>query len=347
MDFLNEYFKYENGLTITGLTRELNVFYVLNLFNKESKNVLVLANTLYEANLFYDNLRTYTDDVCLFPMDDFLTSVAVAISPDLKIKRLETLERIRTGNKCIVVTNLMGYLRFLPDMKNTSNLEFNLDKKTSIKRDDILELLDKYGYIRESVVTTTGEYAVRGYIIDLFIIDEEHPIRIEFFGDDVDSIRYFDENTQLSIKEIDSIKIKPYTEVVSDSNSSLCDYMNDPWVLMVNRDQIEVSYAKLVDDINEYNESTESDKKHMYAWEDISYSHVMYLNSVNDNDYGKVLSFKSQEIENFNSNFELLGKYCSKQLLGNKTVILCLSKENQFLASGIQHRDLCPSSPVG
>ena len=330
MDFLNEYFKYENGLTITGLTRELNVFYVLNLFNKESKNVLVLANTLYEANLFYDNLRTYTDDVCLFPMDDFLTSVAVAISPDLKIKRLETLERIRTGNKCIVVTNLMGYLRFLPDMKNTSNLEFNLDKKTSIKRDDILELLDKYGYIRESVVTTTGEYAVRGYIIDLFIIDEEHPIRIEFFGDDVDSIRYFDENTQLSIKEIDSIKIKPYTEVVSDSNSSLCDYMNDPWVLMVNRDQIEVSYAKLVDDINEYNESTESNKKHMYAWEDISYSHVMYLNSVNDNDYGKVLSFKSQEIENFNSNFELLGKYCSKQLLGNKTVILCLSKENQL-----------------
>ncbi len=330
MDFLTEYFRYENGLTVTGLTRELNVFYVLNLFNKENKNVLVLANSLYEANMFYDSLKTYSDDVCLFPMDDFLTSVAVAISPDLKIKRLETLDRIRTGNKCIVVTNLMGYLRFLPDMTNASNLEFTLDKKTSIKREDILELLDKYGYIRESMVTTTGEYAVRGYIIDLFIIDEEHPIRIEFFGDDVDSIRYFDESTQLSIEDIDSIKIKPYTEVVSDSFSSLCDYMNDPWVLMINRDQLEVSYTKLVDDINEFNESTNSNKKHMYEWEDINYSHVMYLNSVNDSDYGKVLSFKSQEIENFNSDFELLGKYCSKQLLGNKIVVLCLSKENQL-----------------
>lgn len=330
MDFLNEYFTYENGLTVTGLTRELNVFYVLNLFNKENKNVLVLANTLYEANMFYENLKTYTENVCLFPMDDFLTSVAVAISPDLKIKRLETLDRIRTGNKCIVVTNLMGYLRFLPDMKNTTNLEFNLDKKTSIKRDDILNLLDKYGYIRESVVTTTGEYAVRGYIIDLFIIDEEHPIRIEFFGDDVDSIRYFDENTQLSIKELDSIKIKPYTEVVSDEYSSLCDYMDDPWLFMINRDQLEIAYAKLVEDINEYNESTESNKKHMYDWEDINYKNVIYLNSVNDNDYGKVLSFKSQEIENFNSDFELLGKYCGKQILGNKTVVLCLSKENQL-----------------
>ncbi len=330
MDFLNEYFKYENGLTITGLTRELNVFYVLKLFEREDRNVLVLANTLYEANMFYESLKTYTEDVCLFPMDDFLTSVAVAISPDLKIKRLETLERIRLGNKCIVVTNLMGYLRFLPDMGNTNNLEFKLNKKTNIKRDDILELLDKYGYIRESIVTNTGEYAVRGYIIDLFIIDEDHPIRIEFFGDDVDSIRYFDEDTQLSIKEIDEIKIKPYTEVVSDVNSSLFDYMKDPWVLMVNRDQLEISYAKLVDDINEYNESIDSNKKHMYAWEDIDYKYVMYLNSVNDDGYGKTIKFVSQEIENFNSNFELLGKYCNKQLLGNKTVIICLSKENQL-----------------
>ena len=330
MNFLDDYFKYENGLTVTGLTRELNVFYVLNLFNKENKNVLVLANSLYEANMFYDSFKTYTDDVCLFPMDDFLTSVAVAISPDLKIKRLETLDRIRSGKKCIVVTNLMGYLRFLPDLKNTNNLEFTLDKSTSIKRDEILDLLDRYGYIRESVVTTTGEYAVRGYIIDLFIIDEEHPIRIEFFGDDVDSIRYFDENTQLSIKEIDSIKIKPYTEVISDTNNSLCDYMNDPWVLMVNRDQLEISYSKLFEDIKEYNESVGTNKKHMFEWEEINYSHVMYLNSVNDNDYGKTLAFKSQEIENFNSDFELLGKYCSKQLLGNKTVVLCLSKENQL-----------------
>ncbi len=330
MNFLDEYFKYENGLTITGLTRELNVFYVLKLFEREDRNVLVLANTLYEANMFYESLKTYTEDVCLFPMDDFLTSVAVAISPDLKIKRLETLERIRLGNKCIVVTNLMGYLRFLPDMGNTNNLEFKLNKKTNIKRDDILELLDKYGYIRESMVTNTGEYAVRGYIIDLFIIDEDHPIRIEFFGDDVDSIRYFDEDTQLSIKEIDEIKIKPYTEVVSDVNSSLCDYMKDPWVLMVNRDQLEISYAKLVDDINEYNESIDSNKKHMYAWEDIDYKYVMYLNSVNDDGYGKTIKFVSQEIENFNSNFELLGKYCNKQLLGNKTVIICLSKENQL-----------------
>ena len=330
MDFLSDYFKIENGLTISGLTKELNVFYVLNLFNNQDRNVLVLTSSLYEANSYYDKLKTYTDDVYLFPMDDFLTSVAVAISPDLKNKRLETLDNINKNKKSIIVTNLMGFLRFLPDKKNKSNLEFILDKKDNIKRDDILALLDRYGYIRESIVTNTGEYAVRGYIIDLFIIDEDHPIRIEFFGDDVESIRYFDENTQLSIKEINGIKIKPYVEIVSDNNSSLVDYMNNPYLVMVNRDQIDLSYTKLLSDIDEYNIDQELNKKHMFNMEDISYDRVIYLNDLIDNDYGKLLRFKSQEIENFNSNFELLSKYCNKMISVGKTVIICLSRENQL-----------------
>lgn len=332
MDFLSDYFKYENGLTVTGLTKELNVFYVLDLFKKSPGNIVVLTNTLYEANVYCDSLKTYTDDVYLFPMDDFLTSVAVAISPDLKIKRLETLEAIRKNKKSIVVTNLMGFLRFLPDKNNSSNLEFKIAKGGSIKRDDILELLEKYGYVRESIVTTTGEYAVRGFIIDLFVIDEEHPIRIEFFGDDIDSIRYFDESTQLSIKEIDDITIRPYTEVISDTNSSLCDYLDDPLVVMINRDQIDLAYKKLLEDIDEYklSEEVSDSKKYMFEIEDITYNKVMYLNNIGDNDYGKTLNFKSQEIENFNSNFELLGKYCDKSITGGKTVVISLSKENQL-----------------
>ena len=330
MDFLSDYFKYENGLTVTGLTKELNIFYVLELFKKEDRNLVILTNTLFEANMYYDSLHTYTNDVCLFPMDDFLTSVAVAISPDLKIKRLETLEHIRNNKKSIVVTNLMGFLRYLPNKNDSSNLEFNLSVGSNIKRDEILEILDKYGYVRESIVTTTGEYAVRGYIIDLFIIDEEHPIRIEFFGDDVDSIRYFDESTQLSINEVKSIKIKPYTEVNSDVNSSLVDYMNDPYVVMINKDQIDLAYEKLLNDITEYNDNEGIHKKHMYEMEDISYSHVIYLNNIGDTATGKSINFKSQEIENFNSDFELLGKYCDKEIMGGKTVILCLTKESQL-----------------
>lgn len=332
MNFLEDYFKYENGLTVTGLTKELNVFYVLDLLKKRAGNIIILTNSLYEANIYTDLLKTYISNVFLFPMDDFLTSVAIAISPDLKIKRLETLDAIYKNKQSVVVTNLMGFLRFLPDKNNSINLKYSLKKNAAIKRDEIIELLEKYGYIKESVVTTTGEYAIRGFIIDLFIIDDEHPVRIEFFGDEIDSIRYFDETTQLSIKEIDHIVIKPYIEIISETNCSLCDYLDNPLVIMVNKDQIDLAYKKLQEDIYEYNIGLESDKvkKYMFDFEDIPITNVMYMNNIGTVGDREVLSFKSQEIENFNSNFELIGKYCDKAIKGGKTVILSLSKENQL-----------------
>ena len=91
------------------------------------------------------------------------------------------------------------------NIKDKFNLE--ITKSTKINREKLEEILDKYGYNKETLVTTTGEYAVRGYVIDIFLINEEHPIRIEFFGSNIDSIRYFNESTQLSIKQL-NIHIK-------------------------------------------------------------------------------------------------------------------------------------------
>ena len=103
MNFLENIINLEDNINITGLTFELNVFYVLAKFSKSQENILVVTNSLYEANQFYNSLSTYTEDVFLFPMDDFLTSVALAVSPDLKVKRLETLEKIASGKKKIVI----------------------------------------------------------------------------------------------------------------------------------------------------------------------------------------------------------------------------------------------------
>ena len=189
MDFLSDIFKYKNGYHVCGLTEELTIQYYLNYYNRKHENVLIVTNTLYDANKIYQGLKTYTDNVCLFPMDDFLASVALAISPDLKVRRLETLEYLKehTG---IVVTNLMGYLRFLPSIKESTNFELILEKGKTYERDELLSFLDKLGYTRDSLVTSTGEYAVRGYIIDIFPIESNHPIRLEFFGDEIDSIRF-------------------------------------------------------------------------------------------------------------------------------------------------------------
>ena len=96
------------GSDLYGITDELKVLYTYNLYKKSNKNILYVTNTLYQANQVFQSLSCYTSDVLLFPMDDFLTSEALAISPELEMKRIETLTSIIEKQPKIIVTNLMG-----------------------------------------------------------------------------------------------------------------------------------------------------------------------------------------------------------------------------------------------
>ena len=144
----------------------------------------------------------------------------------MKLNRLETLEYLKNHDKTIVVTNLMGYLRFLPSYEKSQNLKVSLKKGLTIDRAKIVNELEEYGYVRTSLVTSTGEYALRGFIIDIFPIEADHPIRIELFGEEVEAIRVFNEETQLSINEISKIDILPIQELNFDEHSSLFEYMH-------------------------------------------------------------------------------------------------------------------------
>ena len=239
---LSTYFNYNNGNITYGLTDELIAFYVLELYKKENKNIIFVTSNVYESNKFFNSFKTYTDDCVLFPMDDFITSAVLAMSPEFKLGRLNTLEKISKKNQ-IIVTNLMGYLKYLPN-KFEANI-ITLNKDTDIDRNELLDNISKFGYKRETLVTTTGEFSVRGFIVDIYIVNELHPIRIEFFGNTIESLRYFDENTQRTIEELDSITIKPFDEIETSSKSSLYDYTNNGIVVYLNKEQINVAYEKL------------------------------------------------------------------------------------------------------
>lgn len=328
MDIFND-FKYDNNIIIQGLTKELNTFYVQNLYNNTQKNILIVTSTLFEANQIFKNLKTYLDNVYLFPMDDFLTSVALAVSPEFKVKRLETLDKIKE-KKSIVITNLTGYLRYLPDINIKDKLNLEITKSTKINREKLEEILDKYGYNKETLVTTTGEYAVRGYVIDIFLINEDHPIRIEFFGSNIDSIRYFNESTQLSIKQLDSINITPNKEVTTTKNSSIYDYLKEPITIFYNRSQIENSYKKMLEDIISYNKEIDSNEKYMFDFEEINPDYKIFINTFENENIKNSLTFISKEIENFNSNYDKLKDFVNSKIIKKKTVIFCLSKDSQI-----------------
>ena len=332
MNFLDKYFKYDNNLTITGLTHELAYLYVSKLFKEKKKNVIVLLSTLYEANTFFSGIGNYEKNTYLFPMDDFITSQALAISPELKTTRIDTLEALK-NKKGIIVTNLMGYLKFLTDQSVQEKMNIILKKGDEINREKLIEILDKLDYKRDTIVTTTGEYAIRGFVIDIFVTLEEHPIRVEFFGNTIESIRYFDESTQMSIKEIDEIKLVTNGEIKTDKKSSLLDYAKDAIVLTVDETRIKANYAKLEEEMLEFRVSKDlpKDTRFMFALDEINPKENIYLNFIDNYQKGaNTLNLSTKEIPNFHSNFEKLKEQTEIWYHRGYKIIFYLSKASQI-----------------
>lgn len=333
MDFLDKYFQYDNDLTITGLTTELACLYVSKLHETKNKNVILLTSTLYEANNFFNIIKNYQEKTYLFPMDDFLTSQALAISPELKTTRIETLEHLKSQETGIIITNLMGYLKFLTDANIQQKLDIKLKVGDDINREKLIEILEELGYKKDTIVTTTGEYAVRGFVIDIFVTLSENPIRIEFFGNTIESIRYFDSSTQMSIEKTNEISLIANGEIKTEKSSSLYDYANNPIVVTLDYNRIKASYKKLEEEMFEFRnaKALEPDTKFMFSLEDINPSYNIYLNLLdNKTNSTNTINITSHEITNFNSNFERLKEQTEVWHKKGYEIIFYLPKENQI-----------------
>lgn len=333
--------------SITGLNNELKALFVYNKYKRIEKSILFVVSSLYEANMFYQMISNYTNDVVFFPMDDFLTSEALAQSPELKVTRLETLNTLLDSNK-IVVTNLMGYLRFLPSKEiykqNVLKLEINQDY--NIK--ELVNKLYSLGYTRETIITKTGEMAVRGFIIDIFPLGYNSPVRIEFWGDTIDSIREFDIDSQLTSNRLKSIEINPNTEFIISRNidnyledikhrelvnyiepTSIINYIDDGEIIFNDYNSIISNLSLLVDEMKEYsiNNGLDTKTRYMNDFNTKISNNITYLNSF-DNQIDNVkdnYNYKVKELTNFIGTSEAINTRLNGYIKDKYTVIICLN----------------------
>ncbi len=348
----NEIFKSKLNLdrktSIVGLNKKVQATYVWNFFSVYNLSLLIVTNTLYEANSLYKELLFYSEkDVLLFPMDDFLVSEAIAISPDLMVKRIETLNSLINDSPKIIITNLMGYLRFLPSKDLWKSLAINL-KKEEVSRDQLLTKLNQMGYEKTDFVSKSGEYANRGYILDMFPYGVEQPIRIEFFDNVIEEIRKFDIDTQLSIEKLEYLDILPFTEFINEKNitdipsrqsllpkvvnkvSKLDEYLKNKMTFFINLDDIKLAYENLLKEIIEFRESDVfKDTNYMHDLIKIIPNNYVDIRSVNNYIKNSELvdSYYSSEIDQFNGNFARLKSFIEKQQKLGKKVIISLENE--------------------
>lgn len=174
----------------------------------------LIENNLYSAQSAYEFLLNFLPEgqVVFFPGEELLRAEEVSSSRELMAQRLYALGEMMKGGDKILVTHLSALLRFLPSPDDFSRSIIHLQKggryDVSKLRTDLLNL----GYHRVSKIDQSLQFAARGDVVDVFSVSSLYPIRIEFFDDEIESIRLFDIAKQTSIKEIEEANILPAFE---------------------------------------------------------------------------------------------------------------------------------------
>lgn len=200
-----------SGLTDVGM---LQIGVALNAFGK--KPICIMTYNEIQAKKIYQDLKYFTDNVVLFPKKEIVTYDYIAESKDLPYQRIEALNQIKTKKNLIVVTTVEATIQKLPSKKSLyeNELEFQVGK--SYPLEEIKKKLVKLGYARYDLIEGRGQFSIRGGIVDI-ATNETTGVRIEFWGDEVDSIRNFNITSQRSINTLEKTTIYPAHEYILEN----------------------------------------------------------------------------------------------------------------------------------
>jgi transcription-repair coupling factor (superfamily II helicase) len=151
-----------------------------------------------------------------FPAWDCLPYDRVSPGVDVMTLRIDALTKLldaSPGQPYCVVTPVTALLQRLPPRSALEGQSLNIQAGQALSRDHLLDFLAQMGYLRSETVREAGEYAVRGGIIDFFPTGVPDPVRIDFFGDDVESLRSFDAMAQTTLTALDKVTLKPTSEL--------------------------------------------------------------------------------------------------------------------------------------
>jgi transcription-repair coupling factor (superfamily II helicase) len=213
------------------------------VFQETRRSLLVILPEREEAAYFYDDLISLgmEADVLYFPSSYRRSIQFGQPDQDNLVIRTEALSRIATGvSPVIVVTFPEGLVEKVPGRDKLQSNTLNIRKGDRISTDFIHEFLDEYGFERVDFVSGPGQFSVRGSIVDVFSYASENPFRIDFFGNEVESLRSFDMDTQVSRAFHDMITIVPdiQRKELSENRISLLEFLPENTVIYLNRSSL-------------------------------------------------------------------------------------------------------------
>ncbi len=203
----------EKDLSTPSLIEEALI--IASSFKVNKRPILVVKNNLYNAQRMFERINSLLpDDTLMFNVEESLRVEAIATSPENTAQKVETLYSLLNDDNKVIVTHIAALIRQLPrvELFKEKCIHLEVDQEMSIDR--LRFLLQSSGYSQVSHIDQPLCYASRGGIIDFYSMNYEYPIRVEFFDTVIDSIRFFDINSQKTIKQLKEVDCIPASDIL-------------------------------------------------------------------------------------------------------------------------------------
>ena len=202
---------------VIGLADINKVHAVHSLCEKTGKKAFIITPDEASAVRFFENLSQFQQGVFLYPKREFTLLDVEGISREYEQIRLGVLSKIIDGNYTAVVASAAAAAQYTMPPQALKERSFKISSGDEIDLDDMAARLVKAGYSRFDQVDGTSQFSIRGGLLDIFPPGADDPVRIELWGDTVDSITKFDIATQRRTDMVNSVEIIPSTEVLFNS----------------------------------------------------------------------------------------------------------------------------------
>ena len=204
-------------INIYGISESGKSYIINGIFEENDNSMVVVTHSDVDAKNLYEDLSFYTTDVFYFPVREVVFYNVDAISGDLRWARLKVIKEIlQNERKKIIVTSIDALTSLYTPKEYYLRYSMIIKTGDDIDLKEISKSLLQCGYERVEVVEGKGEFSFRGGILDVFPPTSAYPYRVELFGDEVDSIRTFNTESQRSIEKVEEFSIFPSKEVIVD-----------------------------------------------------------------------------------------------------------------------------------
>lgn len=252
---------YENGKIygVYGLGGSAKSAYAAHVLAKTDKNAVIVVPTTEQVNGWLTDLQYFSPQlrVYTYPLVQHTVFTTTTKSLELAAKQMEALTALRGSRQAVVVATAEEAAQFVTAPQKIDDAVLSFKVGEDYERESILSGLVSGGYERSDLVDRRGLFSVRGDIIDIYPLNEKEPIRLEFFGDTLENIRYFNEQTQKSSIKTDSVRILPFALAYDkdDEKTTLLDYGNNGIIIWDEgnriKEELKKSFSESIERKNE------------------------------------------------------------------------------------------------